>query len=277
MRQFTRAKIAELITYLNGGQIPSFIGKSSPSIQFFKSKYTPPDWTAAGPHLLYRGWRVIAAKDITNFIQGLYNDPATRVNGRDRFYAKIQELSHGITNKQVMEFLKLQELYQLHNQVTKDKVVKPLVPAGPNKHWQIDTIVMYKPGNFSGESTRNIRPNRGFAYILTIIDCFTKYAWAIPLKKATEDEVIEALKSIFAGEGVIPAKIQSDKGFEFGQGATNSKFVKFLHKNNITHTTSAAYTPSSQGCVERFNKTLKSMIAMGKTASGSEVWFDKFL
>ena len=120
-----------MIIYLNGSQIPSFIGKSGPSIQFFKSKYTPLDWTVAGSHLLYCGRRVIAAKDITNFIQGLYNDPATRVNGRDQFYAKIQELSHGITNKQVMEFLKSQELYQLHNQVTKDKVVKPLAPWVP--------------------------------------------------------------------------------------------------------------------------------------------------
>ena len=155
MWQFTCTKVAKLVTYLNSGQIPSFIGKSVPSIQFFKSKYTPPDWTVSGSNLLYCGWQVIVAKDITNFIQGLYNDPATRVNGRDRFYAKIQELSHGITNKQVMEFLKSQELYQLHNQVTKDKVVKPLVPTGPNKHWQIDTIVMYKPDNFSaGEGLR---------------------------------------------------------------------------------------------------------------------------
>ena len=83
-----------------------------------------------------------------------------------------------------------------------------------------------------------------------------------------------ALKSIFAGEWFIPSKIQSDEGFEFGQSAPNSKFVKFLHKNNIIHTTLAVYTPSSQSCIERFNKTLKLMISMGKTANGSEVWFN---
>ena len=205
-----------------------------------------------GPHLLYCGQQVIVAEDITNFIQGLYNDPATRVNGCDQFYARIQELSYGITNKQVMDFLKSQELYQLHNQVTKDKVVKPLVPTAPGKHWQIDTIIMHKPGEASQSST--IWQNKGFAYILTVIDCFTKYAWAIPLKKAMEEGVITALKSIFAGEGVIPTTIQSDKGFEFGQGAPNSKFVKFLHKNNITHTTLAAL--SVCGAAATLNKSI---------------------
>ena len=173
-----------------------------PSIQFFKSKYTPPDWATLGPNLLYCGQQVIAAKNITNFIQGLYNNPATCVNGCNQFYAKIQELSYRITNKQVMDFLKLQELYQLHNQVTKDKVVKLLVPVGPNKHWQIDTIIMHKPGEASQFGV--IWQNKGFAYILMVINCFTKYAWALPLKKATENEVIAALKSIFTGEGIVP-------------------------------------------------------------------------
>ena len=150
------------------------------------------------------------AEDITNFIQGLYNDPATCVNGCNRFYAKIQELSYGITNKQVMNFLKSQELYQLHNQVTKDKVVKPLVPTGPNKHWQIDTIIMHKPDETSWFGV--IHQNKGFAYILTVIDCFTKYAWALPLKKATENEVIAALKSIFAGEGIVPLQSNLTRG-----------------------------------------------------------------
>ena len=93
-------------------------------MQFFKSKCTTPYWTILGPNLLYCGQQVIAAKDVTNFIQGLYNDPASHVNGCNRLYAKIQELNYGITNKQVMDFLKSQKLYQLHNQVSKDKVVK---------------------------------------------------------------------------------------------------------------------------------------------------------
>ena len=36
--------------------------------------------------------------------------------------------------------------------------------------------------------------NKHFNYILTVIDCFSKYAWAIPIKSKSANDTYEAIK-----------------------------------------------------------------------------------
>ena len=38
--------------------------------------------------------------------------------------------------------------------------------------------------------------NKHFNYILTVIDCFSKYAWAIPIKSKSANDTYEAIKKI---------------------------------------------------------------------------------
>src|SRR5436190_19917232 len=58
-------------------------------------------------------------------------------------------------------------------------------------------------------------PERGYKYILTIICVFSKYAWAIPLKLKTGQEMTETFERVFKESGRIPKKIWSDKRKEF--------------------------------------------------------------
>ena len=55
--------------------------------------------------------------------------------------------------------------------------------------------------------------NRGFKYLLAVIDVFSKYGWLIPLKDKTGKSVASALKTIF--EERKPEKMWVDKGKEF--------------------------------------------------------------
>ena len=55
--------------------------------------------------------------------------------------------------------------------------------------------------------------NDGFCFILTVIDVFSKRAWAIPLKNKTASSVVNAIEGIF--KIVTPIKLQTDKGKEF--------------------------------------------------------------
>jgi hypothetical protein len=61
--------------------------------------------------------------------------------------------------------------------------------------------------------------------------------------------------------------IQSDNGPEFQQ-------PDFYQANNIKHITSKAYTPQTQGIVERWNGSLKRMIALLQTSTGKRQWID---
>src|SRR6266516_7712085 len=55
--------------------------------------------------------------------------------------------------------------------------------------------------------------NDGFKFLLTCIDCFSRYAWVIPIKNKRASTVTEAFASIL--EHRKPTFLQSDKGSEF--------------------------------------------------------------
>ena len=60
-----------------------------------------------------------------------------------------------------------------------------------------------------------------YNYLLTVIDCFSKYAWAIPIKNKTAEEIIKSFDYIFKERK--PLKLQTDKEKEF----KNKKFQSF--------------------------------------------------
>ena len=57
------------------------------------------------------------------------------------------------------------------------------------------------------------KENDDYEYILTCIDAFSKYAWAIPLKNKNSESVKDAFEKIFKERK--PKKIQTDLGKEF--------------------------------------------------------------
>ena len=71
------------------------------------------------------------------------------------------------------------------------------------------------------------KDNDGYKYVVMVIDVFSKYGWAVPIKYKTGDEVKSALESIFAKQ--TPRKIWSDEGNEF----YNSKVLRLLKKHNF--------------------------------------------
>lgn len=57
--------------------------------------------------------------------------------------------------------------------------------------------------------------NKGYKYLLTVIDVFSKYAYVTPLKTKGSDEIITAFKSLFTNSGRKPKKLWTDMGSEF--------------------------------------------------------------
>ena len=59
------------------------------------------------------------------------------------------------------------------------------------------------------------RENRGFKYILVVIDCFSKFLWTKPLKSKTGVEITKAMIAIFKQSKRIPKNIVTDNGKEY--------------------------------------------------------------
>ena len=70
--------------------------------------------------------------------------------------------------------------------------------------------------------------NKGFKYLLSAIDLFSKYAWVIPIKDRKGTSIVNAFKKIISKERK-PNKVWVDQGSEFN----NQSFKDFLKINSI--------------------------------------------
>lgn len=106
--------------------------------------------------------------------------------------------------------------------------------------------------------------NKGMRYILTIINCFTKVAIALPLKNKTAIEVAKVLEPILQKHKM--KHFQTDQGKEW----FNLHVQKLMTKYNINHY--ATFSELKASVVERLNRTLKEKMWKEFTARGTYEW-----
>ena len=95
------------------------------------------------------------------------------------------------------------------------------------------------------------RENKGFKYLLTVIDVFSKFAWAVPVKSKSGEDITTAMKSILI-QGRIPKNLHVDQGSEF----YNSNFKPLMRKYDIN--LYSTYSNLKSSIVERCKRTLKT-------------------
>ena len=125
-------------------------------------------------------------------------------------------------------------------------------------------VVPLKPIKIEGEPFQKLvldcvgplpKTSKGNEYLFTIMCPVTRFPEAIPLRSINADKLIESLQKFFSFVG-IPKTIQTDQGSNF----MSKKFRNFLETYNITHEFSSPYHPQSQGVIERFHRTFKTML-----------------
>ena len=95
----------------------------------------------------------------------------------------------------------------------------------------------------------------GFSYLLTVMCLSTRFPEAIPLRNIRAKTLVKALIKYFTIMG-FPKEIQSDRGSNF----MSIQFKQALTDLGIHHIVSTPYHPESQGAIERFHGTLKTML-----------------
>ena len=99
------------------------------------------------------------------------------------------------------------------------------------------------------------RSRSGKKYSLTLVDRATRYPETIALTSIDAEKVADALISIFSRVG-LPDSILSDQGSNF----TSEVLKQVAALLRIQLTTNLRYHHQTNGLVERFNGTLKSML-----------------
>lgn len=158
-----------------------------------------------------------------------------------------------------MTNLKKDIVDELHKRARKNFPRRHVIIKGFDELWQIDLVEMIP---YEGE-------NDHYKYLLMVIDCFSKYAFAAPIKDKKASSTTVAMENIFKKSKRIPKNIQSDFGREF----YNVKFGNMLKKYNIHHYSS--YTHLKSSIVERLNRSIKELMFKMFSMQGNYRWIDK--
>ena len=112
--------------------------------------------------------------ELNNFkiLTELYNDPERGLQGVTSLYKKAKQESNTITLKFVREFLEHQSTAQITKQVRKNKDFNTIISPSIRNNFQINLMELPSPSL-----------NKGYKYLLTCIDVYSRYVFVRPLKK----------------------------------------------------------------------------------------------
>ena len=112
--------------------------------------------------------------------------------------------------------------YTLHKPRRRHFPTLPVMVFGIDEQWAADLI----------EVINIAKPNRGYRYLLTVVDVFSKYAWVEPVKTKSGQDMTTAFEQILKrSQRRQPHKLQTDDGKEF----YNKYFQALMKRKNIHH------------------------------------------
>ena len=133
-------------------------------------------------------------------------------------YAKAQKISIAQGKKELEKKL----AYTLHKPRRRRGEFLPVVVFDIDQQWVADLI----------EVQTLSKQNKGYRYVLVVIDAFSKYAWARPIKKKTGKDVTDAFAKILKeAKGRKPQTLQTDAGKEF----YNQTFQTLMKTQEMYH------------------------------------------
>ena len=180
------------------------------------------------------------------------------LSSAEKLYRAAKQEDPSITREQIKDYLQSEFIYTLH------------YPA--RRHWERNRVVVSAP-NIQGQADlcdlKNYeRQNDGYKYLLTFVDCFSRYGAGRPLRTKRQEEVADALISILAEHPVH--KLQTDQGTEF-----KNSFVRKALAKRGTYLFHSINQDIKCAEVERMNRTIKSRMFKMFTSRGIPVWYNK--
>ena len=147
---------------------------------------------------------------------------------------------------------------ELHKPIRRKFKTRKVIVNHIDEIWSADLVFMDKLSKW----------NKGFKYLLTVIDVFSKFAWVIPLKDKKGSSITTAFADIIKKYKRKPKYLWVDKGSEF----YNKTFKEWLLQNDIE-----LYSTFNEGkavIIERFNRTLKSRMYKQFTIQNNTIWYN---
>ena len=122
-------------------------------------------------------------------MQELNDQVESAGKGQNNKYRYLTTKYLGITKRQVQAFLKSQGDYQLTSKPSPG-LKRPILASHPFQIFAIDLVNM--------NQYIDIRENKKYRYIMSVMDFFSGYCWFKPLKKKEPEDVLNAFEVVVA-------------------------------------------------------------------------------
>ena len=188
-----------------------------------------------------------------------FNFPASST-----FVKQLKNEGIKITKKEIDDFLASRvEQQQTTIQPNRKKLLGKIVAYRPLSLIQMDIFDMQ---NFA-------RTNKGYKYILCIIDVFTRKVWTYKMQLKNSKNVQDSFNDFLQKSGIqsnTPSILMSDNDPTF----TNESFQIILRENKIIHQPNIIDDHHALGLIDRFARTLKTIFTRSFVQTNSTNWID---
>ena len=157
--------------------------------------------------------------------------------GLKKLYKLVKEKypDSDIKQNQIQNWLYQQQIYQVNKRITTRKATKPF-SSFSSTTLAIDLI------DFSNKSYK------GYNYILSCIDLFSRYCWLFPIKQKKADTVKNIIEQLIKDNPNFKVLL-TDNGLEF----------KF-EIDGIRHIYTKTHTPTNNANIERLNRLIQEVL-----------------
>ncbi|PIC44703.1 hypothetical protein B9Z55_004981 [Caenorhabditis nigoni] len=156
--------------------------------------------------------------------------------------------------KQVVDYLHSNDTYTRHYPKSKSIQHNLWVTTGPDSHHMADLAMLPTLKSH----------NKGFCYILVVVDVFSRYVFARPLKNKECATVTKAYDEILKSKWRIPTRLYTDKGTEF-MGKQFRKLCSdlgIIHQNPKNTNVKACY---AENAIMRIKRQLEKWFTTTKS------------
>ena len=120
-----------------------------------------------------------------------------------KFFGKISSSGSGVANNKIKQNIQLAE--ELHKPIIRNLKKTTNYSGFKDNIWGADLADMQLISKL----------NKGFRFLLFIIDIFNKYSWVVPLKDKKSVSIVNASQKILKGSNRKPKKVWVDKRSKF--------------------------------------------------------------
>ena len=195
-------------------------------------------------------------------LRDIYYNPSEGYQSAEKLYQKAKANGVSVSRRLVKEWLETQDTYTRHKPlVKKHKFQKTFVKdlADPI---QLDLVDM---GKYASK-------NKGYRWILTAVQILSRYAFTTPVYRKDTKNMTKAVNLLLDNFktrfGKYPNVTQFDEGKEF----YNVGVRDFLKSHNVDYF--STHSDKKAAIVERFNRTLRTMMWKYFYSKGTYNWID---